>query len=79
MSGARVETMRTRASHQDITFQAQGLKPGALQALWVSWIQRVQPPPYAKEVIANGNSGLSRDSITIPAPPRTSAWSSARE
>ena len=33
--------------------------------------------PYAKLVMAKGNSGLSRDNITIPAPPRTNAWSSA--
>lgn len=33
--------------------------------------------PYAKLVMAKGNSGLSRDNITMPAPPRTNAWSSA--
>lgn len=33
--------------------------------------------PYAKLVMANGKSGDSLDSITIPAPPRTSAWSNA--
>jgi hypothetical protein len=34
--------LKAKAGNQEITFQVQGLKPGAFK-LWINWIQLVQP------------------------------------